>query len=289
MTNLEQTYQDFKVAETDNQIISLWERHENRIKRLIPVDSVSDLKYFIGILELLTKAQNKKELYSSIYYIYKFYYKPINQKLIHYKLDTENAVLELEFQLARGLHFNRKYSASKELFNDLAKKGFDIKRFDDWWDQSAFASSRDKYWFKVDILPGIIRVVLIGLFMFTIIQTKEIIFTSAIFIILFESLEYYGYNLKLNTYLKDYIDLPETLLIKQKAKRAILIEFIISLLFYPIYFLNQDWLNFIVIGLIVYMMAFSYGFSFRYLPNMIGELNRKQSTAGNTGYTSGGF
>ena len=233
----------------------------------------SNFETSIEVIHRLAKSFNNRERYSAVWYLYKFGFQPIENKLIQSKtLD------ELKYELGRGLHHNRKYKHSKRLFNELASNGFDTQRINDWWNQTAFASTREKIWIKTDLLPAIVRLVIIFVYILIVFKTKEFIFSTTLFIILVELYQAWWYQYRVSNYLKEFDKEPEITEIKRNIKKKILIEFGISLLFYPIYFLKQEWLIPLVLVVAAYFQVFHYGLNYIYLPRLIGELNRKNTT-----------
>jgi hypothetical protein len=192
------------------------------------------------------------------------------------KLSPSELLNELKYELGRGLHHNRKYDYSKRLFNELASTEFDTSRIDGWWDQTIFASTRDKIWVKTDVLPALGRFAIMVAYILTAIKTNEFLIATTVIIILFELYETWWYQYRVTNYLKEFEGNPETVNIKKNIKKKILIELGVSLLFYPIYLLNQEWLLPLVLIIAVYFQVFHYGLNYYYLPKLIGDLNRKQ-------------
>ncbi len=110
------------------------------------------------------------------------------------------------------------------------------------------------------------------------IKMKEFLISTTIFIILFELYETWWYQYKASSYLKEFEGSAEFTDIKKKIKKKIFIELGVSLLFYPIYFLKQEWLLPLVLIIAVYFQVFHYGLNYYYLPKLIGDLNRKNTT-----------
>ena len=161
----------------------------------------------------------------------------------------------------------------KGFFNELAASNFDTGRIEGWWDQTAFASTRDNVWFKTALLPAIGRYGLKIAYVLIAFKTNEFLITTTLFIVLFELYEAWWYRYKVSQYLKEYDDIPE----KTDIKKKIAVELGISLFFYPIYFLNQEWLLPLVLIIAAYFQVFHYVFNYYYLPKLIGELNRKKA------------
>jgi hypothetical protein len=257
---------------TDVQVMNYWESRQDRIlENLKTVDS--DFEIVTKIIHRLAKSLNDREKYSSVYYLYKTGFLPIESKLTN-----SSDINELKYELGRGLHHNRKYDHSKRLFNELASTDFDTSRIEGWWNQTAFASTRDKVWIKTDILPTIGRFAIMAAYFMIVVKTKEFLISTTAFIIIFEIYESWWYQYRVSSYLKEYEGSIELMEIKRKIKKKILVELGISLLFYPIYLLNQDWLLPLVFIIVVYFQAFHIGLNYYYLPKLIGELNRKKST-----------
>lgn len=254
---------------TDNQVLSYWENRQTIILENLKT-AKSDFEIVIKIIHRLAKTLNDKEKYSSIFYLYKAGYQPVENKLT-----LSETLNELKYELGRGLHHNRKYEHSKKLFNELAATDFDTSKIDDWWNQTAFASIRDKIWIKTDVLPALVRFAIMITYILLVIKTNEFLITTTIFIILFELYETWWYQYRVTSYLREFEGSFETNQIKKDIKRKIFIELGISLLFYPIYILKQEWLLPLIFIIAVYFQVFHYGLSLYYLPKIIGELKKK--------------
>lgn len=272
MNRLNKIWTDLNNLTTDVQVLGYWENRQARIIDALK-STDSNFETSIEVIHRLAKSLNNRERYSVVWYLYKFGFQPIENKLIQSKtLD------ELKFELGRGLHHNRKYKHSKRLFNELASNGFDTQRINDWWNQTAFASTREKIWIKTDLLLAIVRLVIIFVYILIVFKTKEFIFSTTLFIILVELYQAWWYQYRVSNYLKEFDKEPEITEIKRNIKKKIWIEFGISLLFYPIYFLKQEWLFPLVLVIAAYFQVFHYGLNYIYLPRLIGELNRKNTT-----------
>lgn len=268
MTRINKIWSDLSDLDTDVQILGYWEKKQSRILGVVN-DSGSDHELVIQVLLKLTNALNNKEQYSSVYYLYKKGYQPIEDRL---KSSIE--LNELKYELGRGLHHNRKYSESKKLFNELASTGFDTSRLSDWWDQSAFASTREKVWLKADIIPSIGSFMLWIAYVLVALKTKEFVIATTVFIVLFELYEAWWYQYKIGSYLSEFKGDSRMEKAKRKIKKGILIEFLLSLLFYPIYFLNEGWLLPLIVIVAIYFQVFHFGLNYYYLPKLVGKLNR---------------
>jgi hypothetical protein len=271
MNKVTKIWTDLDDLKTDVQVSNYWEaNHPQIIKQLKVADT--DFDVIIKILYSISKSLNNREKYSSIYYLHQSIYLILEKKL--YPSDLHN---ELKFELGRGLHHNLKYNQSKRLFNELAKDGFDIKRIDDWWDQSAFASTRDRIWLKTDFLPALGHFLIALVFLFIAIKFEIFLFSTIIYIIISELYESWWYQYKFESYLSEFKSSPYILSITEKLKKKIFIELIISLLFYPIYFFNKDLLIPLLLIIVIYFQVFNFGLNYYYLPKLIGELNRKEN------------
>lgn len=257
---------------TDVQVLSYWENRQSRILENLKTAN-SEFDTVTNIIHRLAKSLNDREKYSAVYYLYKAGYQPIEKKV-----PQSDNLNEVKFELGRGLHHNRKYVHSKRLFNELASSDFDTSRIDGWWTQSAFASTRDKIWIKTDLLPAIGRFAIMFAYILIAIKTEEFLVSTTVFIILFELYETWWYQYRVSSYLKEYEDLPDTMDIKKNIKKKIMIELGISLLFYPIYLVKQEWLLPLVFIIAIYFQVFHYGLIIYYLPKLVGKLNRKKST-----------
>ncbi len=283
MNRVDKIWTDLKDLTTDAQVLGYWDNRQTRILETLKTTD-SNFETATNILHRLAKSLNDREKYSAVYYLYKAGYQPIKNKL-----PQSDKINEVKFELGRGLHHNRKYDHSKQLFNELASTNFDTSRIDGWWTQTAFASTRDKIWVKTDVLPAIGRFALMVAYILIAIKTEEFLISTTVFIILFELYETWWYQYRVSRYLKEYEDLPDTLDIKKNIKKQIMIELGVSLLFYPIYLLKQEWLLPLVFIIAIYFQVFHYGLNLYYLPKVIGELNRKKSTHHNIGYSKCGL
>ncbi|QSS96692.1 hypothetical protein [Psychroflexus sp. ALD_RP9] len=270
MNRVDKIWTDLKDLTTDAQVLSYWDNRQIRILEILKTAD-SNFETAINIIHRLAKSLNDREKYSAVYYLYKAGFQPIEKKL-----NQSDNLNEVKFELGRGLHHNRKYDYSKRLFNELASTDFETSRIDGWWNQTAFASTRDRIWIKTDVLPAIGRFSIMVAYMVIAIKTVEFLISTTIFIILFELYETWWYQYRVTSYLKEYEDLPEISDIKRNIKQKILIELGISLLFYPIYLLKQEWLLPLVFIIAIYFQVFHYGLNLYYLPKLIGELNRKK-------------
>ncbi len=270
MNRLDNIWNDLQDKKTDIQVLNFWEERQKRI--LESLETVESNKK-APIIYKLVKALNETERYSSVYYLYTNGYLSFEDKLN----GNKELLNELKYEFGRGLHHNRKYEHSKRLFNELAASGFDTNRIEDWWDQTAFASIRDKVWIKTDVLPAIIRFVLMIGYILIAIKTKEILISTTLFILLSEILDTWWYQFRVTKYLEEYGNNQEIGNIKRNIKKKIIIELLISLLFYPIYFLKQEWLIPLIFILAVYFHVFHYGLNYYYLPRLIGNLNRENA------------
>ena len=115
------------------------------------------------------------------------------------------------------------------------------------------------------------------------VKTREFLISTTVFIIIFELYEAWWYQYRVSNYLKDFEDIPELNDIKKSLKKKIVIELVISLLFYPIYFLNTDLLLPLAVAVGVYFQVFHYGLYNFYLPKLIGRLNRKKRALPSSG------
>ena len=270
MSRISKIWNDLNDLTTDAQVLNYWDNRQTRILESLKT-SDSDFEIAIQIIHRLAKSLNDRERYSAVYYLYKTGFQSIESKL-----PDSKTLNEVKFELGRGLHHNRKYDHSKRLFNELAATDFDTSRIDGWWNQTAFASTRDKIWFKTDVLPAIARFIFMIAYILIAIKTKEFIISTTIFIILLEIYESWWYQYRTTQYLKEFEDLPETIDIKKKLKKKILIELGVSLLFYPIYFYRQEWIRPLVLMIAIYFQVFHYGLNYYYLPKLIGDLNKNK-------------
>jgi hypothetical protein len=272
MSRVEKLWTDLKDLTTDAQVLSYWENRQSRILENLKTAN-SDFDMVTNVIHRLAKSLNDRGKYSAVYYLYKAGYQPIENKL-----NQTDQLNEVKYELGRGLHHNRKYDHSKRLFNELANTDFETSRIEGWWNQTAFASTRERVWLKTDVLPAIGRFVIMVAYILIAIKTEEFLISTTVFIVLFELYETWWYQYRVSSYLKEFEGSEETADIKKNIKKKIMIELGISLLFYPIYFLKQEWLLPLVLIIAVYFQVFHYGLNYYYLPKLTGEFNRKNTT-----------
>jgi hypothetical protein len=274
MSSLEKTWSDLQERLTDNQVIDYWDdRNSNIIENIKKIEPNDKLDIKISIIHRIAKSLNDKEKYSSVWYLFKEGFLAIEPNLVY----KSNILNEAKFELARGLHHNRKYDYSKRLFNELASSNFDTTRFEDWWDQTAFASSRERLWIKTSVFPSLVRLIIIATYVYIVTLTKEFVISTTIFIILYELLESWTYLHKTSSYLKEFQDIPEVSAIKKRIKKKLLIELGISFLFYILYFLKQEWMVPLALIIAIFLLIFNYGINYYYLPSLIARLNRDKA------------
>ena len=258
---------------SENQVLNFWETRQTRIiDSLKSAETPEDLELSGLVMHCLARAFNNREKYSSVYYLFISAYQRIADR---FSGKSEN-IHELKYEFARGLHHNRKYKYSKQLFNELAATGFDTERIEDWWDQSAFASSRDEIWIKSHILPGVTRFLIMIGYLTVVLWTKTFLISTIVFIGLFLFAELQWYLYRVNYYLKEFENNPETELIKRKIKNRIVLQFAISLVIFPVYYLGHDLIYLATFIIAIYLNAYHYGLELYYLPNLIADLNRKK-------------
>lgn len=271
MSRIIKIWTDLEELTTDAQVLSYWENRQFRVlKNLKTADS--DFNLVTNVIHRLAKSLNNKEKYSAVYYLYKTGYQSLESKLAQ-----SDQLNEVKYEFGRGLHHNKKYNHSKKLFNELAANNFDTSRIDGWWNQTAFASTRERIWLKTDVFPKFGRLAITVAYIFIGVKTGEFLISTTVFIILFELYQAWWYQYKVSSFLKEFEGLPETVEIKKNIKKKIFIELGISLLFYPIYFLNQGLLFPLILIIVIYFQVFHFGLNNYYLPKLVGDLNRKNT------------
>lgn len=254
---------------SENEISDYWELNNSRI-----IEGLSNVKdeVFLAtqIMHLLARSLNKKEKYHSVYHLFIEAYLPIKDKLIQ-----DESLKELKYELGRGLHHNRKYSEANKLFNELAASGFDTTRFDSWWDQSAFAGIRENAWIKAEVFPFLGRMLIMVAYLFFAVYFHEFIISTILFIVFFESYELWWYQFRAKVYLKDFADNPIVANALVNLKKKLVYEFLFSLLFFALYFLNEDLLIPLAFLISIYFQVFHFYLNSMHLPKLIGKLNRK--------------
>ncbi len=269
MPRLNKIWTELHTLKTDAQVLSYWEHGQFRILEHLKTAN-SDIEIATKIIHRLAKTLNNKEKYSSVYYLYIEAFQPLEKQF-----NPSEELNELKYELGKGLHHNRKYIHSKRLFNELSASGFDTSRIDGWWNQSAYASTRENIWVKTDLLPYLGSLAIIGAYIITALNTNDFLITTTIFILLFELYQTWWNQYRVTNYLKEFEHRLEVAQIKKRLNKMILLELGISLIFYPIYYLNPAWLLSLVITLAVYFQLFHFGLHYFYLPNLVGDLNRK--------------
>jgi hypothetical protein len=278
MTRLRKIWNEISEMTSENQVLNYWETRQTRIiDSLKSAETAEDVELARLVMHNLARAFNNREKYSSVYYLFISAYQSIADRVTG-KLED---IHELKYELARGLHHNRKYKYSKQLFNELAATGFDTERIEDWWDQSAFASTRDEIWIKSHILPGVTRFLIMIGYLTVVLWTKTFLISTIAFIGLFLFTELQWYLYRVNYYLKEFENDPETEQIKRKIKNRIVFQFVISLVIFPIYFLGHDLIYLATFIIAIYLNAYHYGLELYYLPNLIADLNRKKALNAN--------
>lgn len=273
MTRIQNTWADLNDLKSDAQVIGYWdERHSRILECLAAIDS--DFEIATKVMHRLAKALNNQEKYSFVFYLFKAGYQPIKDKL-----PVSDELNELKYELGRGLHHNRKYAQAKTLFNELASSGFDQSRLEGWWDQSAFASIREKHWISVDVLPAVGKMLLSAAYVSTAIYAKEFFLSTTVFILTLLLYNAWLYQYRFNRYLEEFKGHPKVNGIKQNIKRKVMLDLFVSLLFCAAYALKQEWLIPLVLILSALLQAFDYGLEYFYLPKLIGELNREAAEA----------
>ncbi len=278
MTRLQKIWNELSEMNSDNQVLNFFETRQTRIiDNLKTAETLEELELAGLIMHRFARAFNEREKYSSVYYIFISAYLNVAERITGKQEDIN----ELKYELARGLHHNRKYKYSKQLFNELAAAGFDTKRIDDWWNQSAFASTRDEIWIKSHILPGLTRFLLMIVYLTVVLWTKAFVISTIVFIGLFLFVEMQWYLYRVNYYLKEFENDPELELIKRKIKNKIVFQFGISLLIFPIYYWGHDLIYLATFIIAIYLNVYHYGLELYYLPNLIANLNRKKALNAN--------
>ena len=273
MTRLQKIWNELSEMNSENQVLNFFEPRQNRIiDNLKTAETPEELELAGLIMHRFARAFNQREKYSSVYYLFISAYLNFADRITGKQEDIN----ELKYELARGLHHNRKYKYSKQLFNELAAAGFDTKRIDDWWNQSAFASTRDEIWIKSHILPGVTRFLLLIAYLTVVLWTKAFVISTIVFIGLFLFAEMQWYLFRVNYYLKEFENDPEFELIKRKIKNKIVFQFGFSLLIFPIYYWGHDLIYLATFIIAIYLNAYHYGLELYYLPNLIADLNRKK-------------
>jgi hypothetical protein len=187
MANLNEILNELKGFENESLIISYWRKNDKSIQKQV-IDS-DDKNAAIEVLYRITKALNRKERYSDIYYIHSSTYALANFNLKPYPYRNE-----LKYELAYGLHHNRKYNLSKSLLNELENADFDLTKANDWRAQTEIGADRiqklNKSTFRSIITP------FIGLaaIAFAIIITEEYILVLTIALLISEFFWFKRFN-----------------------------------------------------------------------------------------------
>ena len=166
MSRIDKIWTDLQELTTDAQVLNYWENRQSRILENLKTAN-SDFDTITNVIHRIVKSLNDRENYSSVHYLYKAVYLPLENKLTQ-----SDQLNEVKYELGRGLHHNRKYDHSKRLFNELASTDFDTTRINGWWNQTAFASSRERVWFKTDVLPAIGRLAIMAAYILIAIKSE---------------------------------------------------------------------------------------------------------------------
>lgn len=272
LSKTDQIWTELSELATHTQVLNYWEKRQSRILDSL-VHSEADSEKAIDVILRLARALNETEKHAAVFYLYKSGYLPIENKL-----NQSEQLNEAKYELGRGLHHNRKYDHAKKLFNELGKSNFDTRRIEPWWNQSAFASVRDKVWIKTDVLPTLAKLLLTLLYFIIAVTTDEFLLTTAVFILIMELFEAWSYQNKVSYYLKDFENSNKVSLVRSSLKKKLIIEFVASLLFYILYLTNEQWAQYLAITLGVYMQAFHFALNRNYLSKLVGEMNRDNTT-----------
>ncbi len=130
---------DIRNLDSSSMIINYWDDNNTIICDSI-LNDLSDKDIVIQLLYLFTRVFNDNDKYAKTYFIHRKCFINIKDQL---PLENEH-FLELIFQLAKGLYFDRNYAIANQYFNFLAYNKFDTQRFNDWWDSAAYADIREK-------------------------------------------------------------------------------------------------------------------------------------------------
>ncbi|ASB50479.1 hypothetical protein [Alkalitalea saponilacus] len=275
MTRLSKIWSELSEMKFENQVLNFFETRQTRIIDILKTAETSEELELAGlIIHRFARAFNEREMYSSVYYLFISAYVNTADRITGKQEDIN----ELKYELARGLHHNRKYKYSKQLFNELADTEFDTKRIDFWWNQSAFASTRDEIWIKTHILPSVTRFLLMIAYLTVVLWTKIFVISTIVFIGLFLFVELQWFLYKVNYYLKEFENNPDFELIKRKIKNKIVIQFGISILIFPIYYWGHDLIYLTTFIIAIYLNVYHYGLELYYLPKLIATQNRKKAS-----------
>ena len=214
--------------EQTNAVADYWEREKDRLIQTIQHSAAQGVTAeWLEVIHKLSLGLNKKEKYASIYHLYVVVFKP---QSIPTSLEGTDLLLEVKYELAKGLHHNQKYGESSKLFIALKEAGMSPSRLEPWWDQSMERGVKEEevpvpFWlsFGGEIIG--ISFIILG------IMTKQWMLCFYLYFFLIFGYEVYHYYYKANVLLKDYADMPETKVWKQKLMKYMLLELSIATLF----------------------------------------------------------
>lgn len=243
-------YFQLKRFSTDNEVVSYFDNHSKRMfRKLITSDLNPGIK--IKILYIISKSLNNKERYSAIYYLFIEAYLPLKN---NFKESEE--LNELKYELGKGLHHNRKYKHSKDLFNELAISGFDVERIKPWWNQTIYKKTLENLWFKNEIVTLVLNFILILIFLvlklYFNLGFESIILVLIIFIILSNFITRYI----LSNYLKEFEAVYKKIVLNKLIKYKIILDIVLCMLFIPFYILDKEML--VILPVVLTLISWVY-------------------------------
>lgn len=270
MSRLEKIRKDLQEKGTSQQVRNYWQKRRSRIINELPQGEADTTS---NVIQLLAKSMNEGESYGMVYDLFISGYQPNEERLKEGATDLD----ETKFELARGLHHDHKYKHSKRLFDELIASGKESRVPNEWLEQSAFASARERLWIRTDLIPFMIQCALLIAFMVIVTKSGSFLVSTVLLILIHEPFQAWRLKYKLDQYLKEYEAEPSSEPIKHRIYRWIGAELTISLIAFPAYFLfpirgpELAWL------MLLFLASFHIGLNLFYLPKVIGELSKEKA------------
>ena len=234
MTRIHKIWTDLEELATNAKVVDYWEKRQNIILETLKTTQ-SDFEKATIILLRIVSSLNEEEKKYSTYHLYMSGFISIEKDLPK----SEN-LNELKFELAKGLLLNRQYEHSKRLFDDLATTSFDRERFEEMWFETVKKNSGTKNWLSLVVIPGILRLSFIFAYITFAILTSDFYFSTTIFILTLEIFDRWNHRKKINKSFNDYENDSLIEQILKRHKRNVLYPLGLVLLFYPIYYFDNQ-------------------------------------------------
>ena len=270
MSRIKSILEDLQGRGTPQQVRHYWEKRRSRI---IAEFSKGDPDTVSSVIRLLAGSMNEGEAYGMVYDLFISGYRPNEKRLKEGAADLN----ETKFELARGLHHDRKYEHSRKLFNELIGAGRASKIPNEWLEQSAFGSARERLWIRTDLLPFLGQLILLITFMASVIKTGTFLIPAILLISIHEPFQAWRLKYKVDRYLKAFETEPSSVAVEQRLYRWIGVELLVSSIFIPAYFLLSIRVTELASIMSLFFASFHIGLNLFYLPKVIGELNKEKA------------